>query len=144
MIYLWFLTLQENSIDLLGQFEWLWYMMTSSNGLFFALLAICAENSPVPGEFPAQRPVTRSFDVFFYLHPNKRLSKQWWGWWFETSPCPLRRHRNGYQRNWEENISITISVLNWSVYIWDRHLKSQVWKQVIDWRNQLNIINYIP
>ena len=31
---------------------------------FSALLAICAGNSPVPGEFPAQRPVTRSFDVF--------------------------------------------------------------------------------
>ena len=32
---------------------------------FSALLAICAGNSPVPGEFPSQRPVTRSFDVFF-------------------------------------------------------------------------------
>ena len=42
---------------------------------FSALLAICAENSPVPGEFPAQRPVTRSFDVFFDPRPNKRLSK---------------------------------------------------------------------
>ena len=51
---------------------------------FSALLAICAGNSPVPDEFPAQRPVTRSFDVSFHLHPNKRLSKQWWGWWFET------------------------------------------------------------
>ena len=30
---------------------------------FSALLAICAGNSPVTGEFPAQRPVTRSFDV---------------------------------------------------------------------------------
>ena len=47
---------------------------------FSALLAICAGNSPVPGEFPAQRPVTRSFDVFFDLRPNKRLSKQSWGW----------------------------------------------------------------
>ena len=34
---------------------------------FSPLLAICAGNSPVPGEFPAQRPVTRSFDVFFDL-----------------------------------------------------------------------------
>ena len=42
---------------------------------FSALLAICAGNSPVPGEFPAQRPVTRSFDVFFDLHQNKQLSK---------------------------------------------------------------------
>ena len=62
---------------------------------FSALLAICAGNSPVSGEFPAQRPVTRSFDVFFDLRPNKRLSKQWWGWWFETLSRPLWRHDNG-------------------------------------------------
>ena len=52
--------------------------------IFSALLAICAGNSPVTGELPAQRPVTRSFDVFFDLRLNKRLSKQSWGWWFET------------------------------------------------------------
>ena len=45
-----------------------------------------------PGEFPAQRPVTRSFEVFFDLRLNKRLSKQSWGWWFETLPRPLWRH----------------------------------------------------
>ena len=43
---------------------------------FSALLAICAGNWPVAGEFPAQRPVTRGFDVFFDLCQNKRLSKQ--------------------------------------------------------------------
>ena len=63
-------------------------------GTFSALLAICAGNSPVPDEFPAQRPVTRSFAVFFDLRPNKRLSKQSWGWWFETLSCSLWRHRN--------------------------------------------------
>ena len=67
-------------------------MMTSSNGSISALLALCAGNSPVPGEYPAQRPVTRSFDVFFDLRLNKRLSKQSWGWWFETLSCPLWRH----------------------------------------------------
>ena len=46
---------------------------------YSALLAICAENSPVTGDFPAQRPVTRSFEVFFDLHLDKLLSKQWWG-----------------------------------------------------------------
>ena len=61
---------------------------------FSASLAICAGNSPVPGEFPAQRPVTRSFDVFFDLRLNKRLSKQPWGWWFETPAWSLWRHRN--------------------------------------------------
>ena len=48
-----------------------------------ALLTICAGNSPVTGEFPAQRPVTRSFDVFVDLRLNELL-KQWWGWWFES------------------------------------------------------------
>ena len=43
---------------------------------FSALLAICTGNSPIIGEFPAQRPVTRSFDVFFDLRLNKWLSKQ--------------------------------------------------------------------
>ena len=64
-----------------------------------ALLAICAGNSPVPGEFPTQRPVTRSFDVYFDLHPNKRLSKHSWGWWFETLSCSLWRHRNDPWQN---------------------------------------------
>ena len=85
---------------------------------FSALLAICAGNSPVPGEFPAQRPVTRSFDVFFDLRPNKRLSKQSWGWWFETSSCPLWHNCNvprtplsqaTYEFMWFECVYITLS-----------------------------------
>ena len=48
-----------------------------------------AGNSPITGEFPAQRPMTRNFDVSFDLCLNKRLSKQWWGWWSETQSCPL-------------------------------------------------------
>ena len=59
---------------------------------FSALLAICAGNSPVTGEFPSQRPVTSNFDVFFDLRLNERLSKQSWGWWFETPLRPLWRH----------------------------------------------------
>ena len=59
-----------------------------------ALLAICAGNSPVPDEFPAQRPVTRSFHVFFDLRLDKRLSKHSWGWWFETLSRPLWCHSN--------------------------------------------------
>ena len=38
---------------------------------FSALLVICAGNSPVPGEFPTQMTVTRSFDVYLDLRPNK-------------------------------------------------------------------------
>ena len=61
---------------------------------FSALLAICARNSPVTGEFRRQWPVTRSFDVFFDLRLNKRLSKQWRRWWFETSLHSLWRQRS--------------------------------------------------
>ena len=67
-------------------------MMTSSNGNIFRVTGhLCRKFT---GEFPAQRPVTWSFDVFFDLHPNKRLSKQSSGWWFDTPACPLWRHSN--------------------------------------------------
>ena len=62
---------------------------------FSALLALCTGNSPVTGEFPTQRPVTRSFGAFFDLLLNKRLSKQSWGWWFEMPSRSLWRHCNG-------------------------------------------------
>ena len=61
---------------------------------FSALLALCAENSPVPDEFLTQRLVTQSFDVFFDLRLNKRLSKQSWGWWFEMLSRSLWCHCN--------------------------------------------------
>ena len=63
--------------------------------IFAALLALCAGNSPLIGEFPTQRPVTRSFDVFFDLRLNKRLTKQSPGWWLEMPSRSLWRHRNG-------------------------------------------------
>ena len=83
---------------------------------FSALLAICAGNSPVPGEFPAQRPVTRSFDVFFDLRPNKQLSKQRWGWWFETPSWSLWRHRNGDRR--DGCISVADTQLKFHLFSW--------------------------
>ena len=49
---------------------------------FSALLAFSAGNSQVTGKFPTQRPVMRSFDVFFNLGLNKRFSKQSRRWWF--------------------------------------------------------------
>ena len=61
---------------------------------FSALLAFCAGNSPVTGEFPAQGPVTRSFDGFFDLSLSKRLNKQSRRRWFETPSCSLWRHCN--------------------------------------------------
>ena len=69
-------------------------MMTSSNGNIFRITGpLCGEFTG-PGEFPAQRPVTRNFDVFFDLRLNKWLSKQSWGWWFETLSWSLWRHCN--------------------------------------------------
>ena len=57
-----------------------------------------------PGEFPAQRPVTLSFDVFFDLSLNKRLSKQSWGWWFEMPPwslwCQCNEHWSSCSNVW--------------------------------------------
>ena len=55
---------------------------------FSALLALCAGNSPVIGEFPSQRPVTRSSDIFFDLRLNKRLNN--------LEAVDLRRHRAHY------------------------------------------------
>ena len=53
------------------------YMMTSSNGNIFRVTDhLCGEFTG-PGDFPTQRTVTRSFNVFFDLRLNKRLSKQW-------------------------------------------------------------------
>ena len=81
----------------LGQLSQCWwsnteqYIMTSSHGNIFPLLAFSAGNSPDTGESPSQRPVTQFFDVFFDLRLDKRLSKQSWGWWFETPSRPSWR-----------------------------------------------------
>ena len=77
-----------------------------------ALLAIYVGNSPVTGEFPAHRPVARSFDVFFDLCLNKRFSKQWRCWWFET---PWWRQCNVVLRfciQWLHYNSLTIQTIH--------------------------------
>ena len=66
--------------SIVGEYTWWCHQMET----FSALLTLCAGNSPVTGEFPYQRPVTRSFDVFFDLRLNQQLSKQWRRCWFET------------------------------------------------------------
>ena len=57
---------------------------------FSALLARFAGNSPVTSELPSQRPVTRSFDVFFYIYA--RIND----WVNNRNSCGLRRHRAHY------------------------------------------------
>ena len=75
-------------------------MMTSSIGNIFRVTGpLCGEFTG-PGEFTTQRPVTRSFDVFFDRRLNKRLSKHSWGWWFETLSWSLRRHHNAASRGY--------------------------------------------
>ena len=74
-------------------------MMTSSNENIFRVTdPLCGEFTG-PGGFPTQRPVTRSFDVFFDLRLNKRLSKQPWGWWFETLSWSLSGVPDFFDRN---------------------------------------------
>ena len=58
------------------------------------------------GEFTGRRwiPHKKASDAelwcFFDLRLNERLSKQWWGWWFETPSLPLWRHSNGHPVRW--------------------------------------------
>ena len=87
------MTIVKESIGAWHHFTSAWWRHQMET--FSALLAIFAGNSPVPGEFPTKRPVTRCFDVFFDLRLNKRLNKQSWGWWFELLSCPLWCHSNG-------------------------------------------------
>ena len=67
-------------------------MMTSWNGNIFRVTGLLC--GKFTGEFPPQRPVTRSFDVFFDLRLNQQLSKQWRRREFETPSRPLWRHWN--------------------------------------------------
>ena len=71
-------------------------MMTSSNGNILHVTGLLCGEFTSLGEFPTQRPVTRGFGVFFDLRLNKQLSKQSWGWWFETPTRSLWRHRNDF------------------------------------------------
>ena len=121
---------------------------------FFMLLALCVGNSPVTGEFPSQKPVTRSLDFFFDLRLNKRLSKQSWAWWFETPSRSLWRHGNvirvhpGYGLSqWEEAL-ICNALSYWSspysewslITLPSQHrqiIKRQIWFQCFLKRFQL-------
>ena len=89
---------------------------------FSALLAICAGNSPVSvefaaqrpvktGEFPEQRPVTRSFDVFFDLHLNKRA-------W-------VNNHEAGDLRHYRAHYDVTVNT--------HTRLKEEIVRRVFCW-----------
>ena len=77
---------------------------------FSTSLAICPWNSPVTGIFPTQMAVTRSFDVFFDLRLNKRLSKLECGTWYH--------HPRRLQCVFSRNLRI-FKVATW--HYWCRH-----------------------
>ena len=81
-------TLMCHKIDqITARHERAFFMMTSSNGNIFRVTGpLCGEFTG-PGEFPTQRPVTRSFDVFFICvringwvnnHEAGDLSNRFW------------------------------------------------------------------
>ena len=79
-------------------------MMTSSNGIIFRVTGpLCGELTG-PGEFPTQRPVTRSFDVFFFI--CVRIN----GWVNNREACDLRRHRAHYDVNIMKS---TLPLIRW-------------------------------
>ena len=92
---------------------------------FSVLLPISAGNSTFIDEFPAQRPVTRSFDILFDLRLNERLSKQSWGWWFETLSHPLWPIMMPSQ--WHKQYSVT---LNWA----QKHFANSVYTSAISFK----------
>ena len=65
----------------------------------------------------SQRPVTRSFDIFFDLLPNNRWTKQSWGWWFETPSRSFWRHCNATSYVWKLlHFQYCIKMYNLSIY----------------------------
>ena len=70
-----------------GNLWWRHQMKTVS-----AVLAGCEGNPPVTAGFPSQRPITRSFHIFFDVRLNKRFSKHPKCRWFETPSRSLLRH----------------------------------------------------
>ena len=115
------------------------HMMTSSNGNIFRVTGpLCGEFTG-PGEFPTQRPVTRSFDVLFDLRLNKRLSKQPWGWWFETPSWSLWRQCNDDAIILNAVVSVTsrlypsIDLINRSMHPTNERRCHDVTPSIIGW-----------
>ena len=107
---------QTQSKDILYSGRWVKLLYTAENNQFTlrwrhqmetfpALLALCAGNSPVTGEFPSQRYVTRNFDVFFDLRPNN-------GWVNNRKSVDLRRHRTHYDVNVMTQMAIVAHIHN--------------------------------
>ena len=116
----------HHTIHLKITFEAWWHHQVE---IFFVLLALCAGNSLVTGEFPSQRPVTRSFYVYFDLRLNKRLSKQSWCRWFEVPLHSLWHHCNDYHHFIQTSMSNLWSgplLLTWI----SNHMSCKFWDEI--------------
>ena len=102
---------------------------------FSALQALCVGNSPVTDEFPTQRSVRQSLDVFFDLCLSKRLSKQLWGWWFETPSGSLWRHCNGVSV-----VGLEIIVKALGTLIMLTSVKNIVWHTIFTYKDKCVIL----
>ena len=134
--------------------------MTSSNGHIFRITGHWT------GEFPAQRPVTRPYHVFFDLRLNKPFCKQSWAWWFETlSPhhdvivmlgnCPQawsRQATNHYKNHgwpssmssygvsrgrWVKRVCLTLTYI--IIWLYVCKLDRVNWSSIKYWWTWLNI-----
>ena len=105
---------RENGMRIwMATFPWWRHQMDT----FSALLALCEGIPPVTGGFPSQRPVTQSFDVFFDLRQNKRLSKQSRRRWLETPPRSLWHHCNDICNVFSWWLRLNLHVVQWIQFI---------------------------
>ena len=86
----WLVSIKFELFAMIYQLKFSWWRHQTE--AFSTLLALCEGNIPVTGRLPSQRPVTRSFAVFFDLRLNKRLSKQSRRLWFEAPSRLLWHH----------------------------------------------------
>ena len=137
------------------------WAMTSSNGNIFRV------TGPLCGEFTGhrwipQRPATQSFDVFFDLCLNKRLSRQSWGWRFETPSRSLWRHCDVFTvalsctaawivvnivvhiDYWNLNISIEPYASGWSYWHWSSRLTGPVLRKIDRHQTTQKHKNHVP
>ena len=79
------------------------FMMTSSNGNLFRVTGhLCGEFT---GHLLIPRTKASDAELWCFLW-FKQVSKQSWGWWFETLSRPFWRHCNVYTENVNESINV--------------------------------------
>ena len=106
-------------------------MITSSDESIFRVTGLLCGEFTGHRWIPAQRPVTRRFDVFFYLCPNNWLSKQWRRWWFETPSRLVWRHCNGQAITW-------LLLANFELDPWEQNIENWISKtNAFFWGNML-------